>query len=69
MLWRGATPIRRICQGARCAALSTPDGRNPCVTMVWAIDPSSSGPRFVTAFPQVRGHGSVLGDRAGQLRS
>jgi hypothetical protein len=50
MLWRGATPIRRICQGARCAALSTPDGRNPCVTMVWAIDPSSSGPRFVTAF-------------------
>jgi hypothetical protein len=50
MRWRGATPIRGICQSAR-RALSTPDGRNPCVTMAWAIDPYSSDPKFVTAFP------------------
>jgi hypothetical protein len=34
----------------RCT-LWTPDGRNPCITTVWAIIPASSDPKFVTAFP------------------
>jgi Domain of unknown function (DUF6883) len=36
--------------GVRCT-LSTPNGRNPCITTVWVIDPSGSDPKFVTAFP------------------
>ncbi|HVC62372.1 MAG TPA: hypothetical protein VND19_18670 [Acetobacteraceae bacterium] len=34
----------------RCT-LSTPDGRNPCITTVWVIDLPSGAPKFVTAFP------------------
>ena len=34
----------------RCTLLS-PDGRNPCITTIWVIDPSSSGPMLVTAYP------------------
>jgi filamentous hemagglutinin len=33
----------------RCS-LSSPDGRNPCVSTIWTIEPSG-GPKFVTAFP------------------
>jgi hypothetical protein len=34
----------------RCTLLS-PDGRNPCITSLWVIDPSSSRPTLVTAYP------------------
>ena len=32
-------------------ALVTPDGRNPQVRTVWAVDTGSTRPRFVTAYP------------------
>jgi hypothetical protein len=31
--------------------LQTPDGRNPQVRSVWAIDTGSDVPRFITAYP------------------
>ena len=31
--------------------LMTPDGRNPRVRTVWAIDNESTSPRFITAYP------------------
>jgi hypothetical protein len=30
--------------------LSSPDGRNPCISTIWTIE-ASGGPKFVTAFP------------------
>jgi len=30
--------------------LASPDGRNPCITTVWALDPGRP-PSFITAFP------------------
>ena len=32
-------------------ALDTPDGRQPEIRTVWAIDKDSVSPRFVTAYP------------------
>jgi hypothetical protein len=34
----------------RCS-LTSPDGRNPCITTVWIIDHGDTQPRLVTAFP------------------
>jgi hypothetical protein len=31
-------------------SLITPDGRNPCIVSVWAIEPPDPNPRFVTAY-------------------
>jgi hypothetical protein len=31
--------------------LQTPDGRNPLIRAVWAIDVGSETPRFITAYP------------------
>ena len=33
----------------RCSLVS-PDGRDPCISTIWTIEPSG-GPKFVTAFP------------------
>lgn len=33
----------------RCS-LASPDGRNPCISTIWTIEPSG-GPKFVAAFP------------------
>jgi hypothetical protein len=32
-------------------SLVSPDGRNPCITTVWVMDPLSSAPRMITAYP------------------
>jgi len=32
-------------------SLIKPDGRNPCVVSVWIIEPPSSNPRLITAYP------------------
>lgn len=32
-------------------ALSTPDGRNPCIRSVWMRSPDEDGPRLITAYP------------------
>ena len=38
----------------------SPDGRNPCVKSVWVIEPISTDPKFVTAYPASRpGAGSA----------
>lgn len=34
----------------RCS-ITTPDGRNPCITTVWVIDTPGGVPQLVTAFP------------------
>jgi hypothetical protein len=34
----------------RCS-LTSPDGRNPCISTIWVMDPQSSAPKLVTAFP------------------
>ncbi|MBI5670359.1 MAG: hypothetical protein HZC41_20390 [Chloroflexi bacterium] len=31
--------------------LQTPDGRNPAIRSVWAIDTGSESPRLITAYP------------------
>jgi len=31
--------------------LDTPDGRNPLIRTVWALDTDSQTPRFITAYP------------------
>nr|WP_294544337.1 DUF6883 domain-containing protein [uncultured Rhodopila sp.] len=39
--------------GMRCRVrcnLQTPDGRNPCVTTIWAVE-GGQPPRLITAFP------------------
>ena len=33
-------------------ALRTPDGRNPQIRTVWQIEPGSTSPRLITAFPR-----------------
>ncbi|MCU0886230.1 MAG: hypothetical protein MUC44_15080 [Beijerinckiaceae bacterium] len=33
-------------------ALTSPDGRDPCITSVWIIDASDDRPRLVTAYPR-----------------
>ena len=35
--------------------LETPDGRNPQIRSVWAIDSGSETPRFITAYPLDKG--------------
>jgi hypothetical protein len=29
----------------------SPDGRDPCITSIWVVEPTSPNPRFVTAYP------------------
>ena len=31
--------------------LESPNGRNPCIVTVWALDHGSTTPTFITAFP------------------
>lgn len=31
--------------------LITPDGRNPCIVSVWAVEPPDPAPKLVTAYP------------------
>lgn len=31
--------------------IETPDGRNPCIRTIWALDPGATIHRFVTAYP------------------
>jgi uncharacterized protein DUF6883 len=32
-------------------SLIAADGRNPCITSVWIIEPPDPNPRFITAYP------------------
>src|ERR1700730_14579953 len=31
-------------------SIASPDGRNPCVRSLWAIEPRSTDPKFITAY-------------------
>jgi hypothetical protein len=48
------TSIKRSLYGTRYVvkcSLVSPDGRHPCITTVWEMDPLSSAPKMLTAYP------------------